>query len=187
MGAGFSLFDWVSAQAAMNGEPSDGLIEDAVHLQMRTQQHFTASVRGMLHWCRLNERLVAHHHANHADVYAGVERFSRLGSALPRYREISRVVHRLTIFGCPDVPLPLYASKVAVPDDHPFAREWFLIVNAPAYKALISARDLDGFGAVGPLAHRRFSGIALHSDDVVLEACERLDAEAAQLSRPCPI
>jgi len=181
MGAAFSLFDWVTKQATATESPSSAPA-NKVHLQMSTEQRFTASVRGMLHWCRLNERLVAQHHANEARVYAGFERFSRVARSIRRYRDIGRVVQKLTVFGCPDVPLPLGAEKIAVSEDHPLAREWFLIINAPEYKALIAARDLDGFGPTGPLANRRFSGIALHHERLVQNACEHLDSEASQLA-----
>lgn len=183
MSLGFSLFDWVTQRVTTTETKSSGPPADRIHLRVDEEQRFTASVRGMLHWCQLNERLVVQHHADDARVFAGFERFSRMRRVLSRYRDLSGVVRSLAIFGCADAALPLNAIKVGISERHPLAREWFLVVNAPKYKALISARDLDGFGPSGPLAHRRFLGVALHDPELVELACDHLHAETLELRR----
>lgn len=186
MGSGFSLFEWVTGQAAAVAVPLRSLALSGAPLNASAAQRFVESGHGLLHWCQRNELLVLDHHTKDACVYAGFERFSRMRPALSRYRQLSDLGCDLTIFGYPDIALLLDARKVAVSQEHPFASEWFLIVKAPHYAALIVARDLDGFGPADPLAARRLSGIALHDEQLVIAACERLSAEATKLATECP-
>jgi DICT domain-containing protein len=185
MSSEYSLFEWVMGQAAAVAVPLRSLTLSDATLGASAQR-FVESGRGLLHWCQRNELLVLDHHAKDACVYAGFERFSRMRPALSRYRQLCDAACGLTIFGYPDTPLLLEALKVAISQDHPLASEWFLVVKASRYSALIVARDLDGFGQSDPLTTRRLTGIALHDEQVINAACERLSAEATRLATESP-
>jgi hypothetical protein len=182
MSRGFSLFDWTLDAAAAEDVPMRKLGGiDAV--DPRGAGRFTAGVRAMLHWCRLNEQLVIERHAARARVLAGFERFSRVRPVIARYRRLASAVDGLVVFGYADESLALDVVAVDVGETHPLAREWFLIIDAPDYTALLVARDLHGFGPTGPLAGRRFKGITVHDSRIVRSASDALIQQTSKLPR----
>ena len=176
-----SLYRLVAAEAERRNVPMRDLGRQDAELKPAHAGTFDASVRAMQYWCRLNERLVLERHAHHASVYAGFERLSRVKPVLRRYKRLAREVRRITVFGEADVELPFSARIVDV-TGAALAREWFLVVDAPSYKALLVARDQHGFGPTGPLAGRRFLGVSTHDADLVLTACTALERWCADVS-----
>jgi DICT domain-containing protein len=169
----FSFYQW-SLTAALTAKVAVRQLGDAHSgVAQNTNAEFTAGVRAMLHWCRINELLTLERHAENAQVFAGFERHSRVRPVLARYRRLAEVTQRLVIFGTRDESVPLDAELIDV-GNRPLAREWFLVIDAPNYKALLAARDLTGFGPTGPLAHRRFLGVTLHDSALVARAVEVL-------------
>lgn len=170
----FSLNDWVRQEAKRRGLSLWTLGEARDQLPPGSDQTFTAGVRSMLHWCRVNEGIALERYGSDARVYAGFERLSRLRPVLPRYRALGERVQRLVLFGQDDYVPPICATTVDVADG-PMAREWFLLVSAPNYKALLVARDRHGFGPNGPLKNRRFEGITTHDEPLINAAAEQLE------------
>ncbi|HET8934533.1 MAG TPA: DICT sensory domain-containing protein [Polyangiales bacterium] len=169
----FSFHDWV-AQAAQSSQVELRHLGDAPALiEPRVQGKYTAGVRAMLHWCRINEQLTLERYAPEASVYVGFERASRVKPVLKRYQKLAEQSKELVLFAELDVPVPLDASCVDV-TGCALAREWFLVIHSPNYHALLVARDLDGFGPTGPLQGRRFSGLTLHDSGVIGRAIQEL-------------
>jgi DICT domain-containing protein len=175
----FSFYQWALTAALVAKVAVRQLGDAHAGIAQNCNGEFTAGVRAMLHWCRVNELLTLERHASEAQVFAGFEKLSRVRPVLSRYRRLAESTRRLVIFGTHDETLPLDAQLVDV-GEHPLSREWFLLIDAPHYKALLAARDLTGFGPSGPLAHRRFLGIALHDSDVVARAVDALSARSGR-------
>ncbi|MET0388035.1 MAG: DICT sensory domain-containing protein [Polyangiales bacterium] len=178
--AAFSFFDWTREMTRAQALPLLTLGEAAA-IEPRSNAQFSTGVRAMLHWCRVNEQLTLERHARDARVFAGFERMSRVRPVLKRYRRLAVAAQRLVVFGEHDDRLPLPCELVDVAGS-PLAREWFLVIDAPAYKALLAARDLDGFGPTGPLVGRRFAGVTLHDGALITRAADELARQCAALS-----
>lgn len=172
--AAFSFYDWVLQNA--NAEHT-GLrrLVDTKSTKPVTGE-LTTNARAMLHWCRVVEQLTVERHGPGASVYAGFERTSRIRPVLKRYQRLSQVVDRLVIFGERDEKVDLDAELIDV-TGCALAREWFLVVHAPDYAALLVARDLDGFSRTGPLANRRFLAVTLTDRAFVELALRRLEQQ----------
>jgi hypothetical protein len=170
--AAFSFYDWVLQNA--NAEQT-GLrrLVDTTSAKPAPGE-LTTNTRAMLHWCRVVEHLTLERHASGASVYAGFERTSRIRPVLKRYQRLSQVVDRLVILGELDEKVDLDAELIDV-TGCALAREWFLVVHAPDYEALLVARDLDGFSPTGPLTNRRFLAGTLTDRAFVQLAIDRLE------------
>ncbi len=173
----FSLHRFVTASAQQRGLILRQLGRVDVALEPVNPGTFDASVRAMRHWCRLNEQLLLDRHAKNARVLVGFERLSRVRPVIDTYRRIASAVDQLTLFAVPDVRLELNATIIDATGG-PLEREWFLVIDAPQYKALLAARDQQGFGPTGPLAGRRFEGLCSHDAQLVAAACEALEDAA---------
>lgn len=171
----FSLQRFIAASAQQLGVPLRQLGRVDRALEPATPGVFDASVHAMRHWCRLNEQLLLERHAKHARVLVGFERLSRVRPVIDTYRRIASAVDQLTLFAVHDERLQLDATLVDV-SGGPLEREWFLVIDAPSYKALLVARDQQGFGPTGPLAGRRFEGACTHDTKLVAAATEALAA-----------
>jgi DICT domain-containing protein len=180
--SGFSFYDWALGSAQLRAVPIRQLGDASSGIEPRCNGQFSAGVRAMLHWCRINEQLTLERHAEHAQVFAGFERMSRVRPVLRRYRRLALAARRLVLFGeQDDHQLALPAEQVDVAGSA-LAREWFLVIDAPQYKGLLAARDLDGFGPTGPLTGRRFVGLTLHDGPLVELAAHELARQAAAMS-----
>jgi DICT domain-containing protein len=143
--------------------------------ELRPEQSatFDASVRAMMYWCRLNEQLVLDRHGAGARLIVGFERLSRVYPVAARYERLAAAT-KLTLFAARDAKLPFEAHVVDAAGG-PLEREWFFVVEAPRYQALLVARDQSGFGPTGPLAGRRFVGLGTHDSQLVRLAIEALE------------
>lgn len=169
-----SLHRFVSLQAQRHGSTLRPLGQVNRALAPMHPGTFDASVRAMHHWCRLNEELVLERHSADAEVFVGFERLTRVRPAVAsRYRRLASKVGQLALFAEHDTTLDLNCAMVDVAGS-PLSREWFLAINAPNYKALLVARDQQGFGPTGPLLGRRFIGLSTHDSKLVLAAIEVL-------------
>jgi hypothetical protein len=173
--AGFSFYDW-TLHAASSDQVELRQLGDA-NKQIKPEsdeQPLTASVRAMLHWCGIVERLTRDRHARGARVYAGFERLSRVKPVLRRYQQLASVVDRLVVFGEHDEPLALDAEQIDVTGSA-LGREWFLVVYSENYSALLAAKDLDGFGPTGPLPGRRFAAVTVRERTFIERSVQRLE------------
>lgn len=172
----FSFYDWVQHAASTRELLLRRLDDVRRRIEPRANGQFTAGVRAMLHWCNTSERLTLERHPG-ARVFAGFERMSRVRPVLKHYRQLAESAEQLVLFAELDVPAPVSATVVDV-TGCALAREWFLVIAAPNYKALLAARDLDGFGPTGPLQGRRFAGLTVHDGPLVTEAMRELSRQA---------
>lgn len=174
----FSLQRFVAHEVERRGLPVRSLGRTDDQLTPARAGAFDASVRAMQYWCRLNEQLVLERHAEGARLFVGFERLSRLKPVARRYAHLASRVAALTLFAEPDAPVPFEAPTIDVTGGA-LAREWFLVVDAPAYKTLLVARDQHGFGPTGPLVGRRFVGMSTHDAELVTAAAAALERLAA--------
>ncbi len=137
---------------------------------------FGTRLNGMLHWCRVVEKLVAERDLRDAEVYVGFEKLSRLRHQVQaRYKVIGATAARLVVFGAPDAEVKVTTAQVVPLLGGPLCEEWFLVVRSSGYSALIAARDLDGLKEGSWQKARRFVAVATHDPKIV-------DATAAALA-----
>jgi len=147
---------------------------------------FATQLHGMLHWCRVVEKLIVDRDLRDAEVHVGFEKLSRLEKARPRYEAIEKLVPRLVILGEPDAKVTLKRAHVVSVLGGPLREEWFLIVRSARYSALISARDLDGLKLGAWEKARRFVAVATHDPQVIDRVASDLDAAIAQRGPATP-
>jgi len=143
---------------------------DGVPAAVRTDAslcQFQGRVRSMHDWCRRNETLVLREGMSDATVYAGFQRLSRVRPVRARYDALAQTVRSLHLLGIEDEVVRIQRAHVVPLVAGNLAREWFLLIDAPHYKALLVARDLDGFDGAVPLRDRRFVGFSTHHPELV--------------------
>lgn len=137
---------------------------------------FDTRVESMRLWCRLTERLVTDKPVREAVVHAGFERLSRIAPVARRYRRIAATARELVVYGEADALWDVPGMRAVHLDVGPLRNEWFLLVSSPAFKALLVAEDLDGFGGGRAIADRCFRGFATHHPKLVEDARRVLEA-----------
>lgn len=135
---------------------------------------FSGDVRTMHGWCRRNEGLVIRERMTDATVIAGFQRLSRIVPVGSRYRRLAETCREVHVMGTPDHAPQLDGAKVHRLRRGRLSNEWFLLVRGARYKALLVARDRDGFESGIPMNERRFEAIATHHPGLVDEVHERL-------------
>lgn len=146
---------------------------------------FETRIDSMRLWCRLTEKLVVEKPLRDAVVHAGFERLSRVEPVSARYRRIATVAKSLTVYGERDSDWSAPNAAVVELDVGPLRNEWFVLVSSTAFRALIVAEDLDGFGGGVELGARRFRGFATHHPALVERARVLLEERYAKApSRP---
>lgn len=141
---------------------------------------FGTQLGGMLHWCRVVEKLIPDRDLRDAEVHVGFEKLSRMQKATKRYQTIGATVARLVVFGAPDAQVPVAGAHVVPVLDGPLCEEWFLIVRSSRYSALIAARDLDGLKQGTWQKARRFKAVATHDTQIIDATAFALDQAAAK-------
>lgn len=141
---------------------------------------FETRVASMRLWCRLTEKLVVDKPLRDAVVHAGFERLSRIEHVQKRYRHIAATARELVVYGEDDAAWDVPGMRVVALDEGPLRNEWFLLVSSKAFRALIVAEDLDGFGGGEKLGERRFRGFATHHPALIEHAETLLDARYAR-------
>ena len=177
----FSLYRAATATAHLMGVELRTL--DAVPPAERsdgTPCHFEGRVQSMHDWCRRNENLVIRRGMREARIFAGFQRLSRALPIQKRYQRLAGVAREVSVFGIPDEPLTLTGARLVPLERGGLAREWFLLIDGPGYKALLVARDLDGFHGEVPLVDRRFDGFATHHPDIVRAMVSELTGRIAR-------
>lgn len=135
---------------------------------------FSGDVRTMHGWCRRNEGLVIRESMEDATVIAGFQRLSRMVPVGGRYRRLVEICREVHVMGVPDHTARLDGATVHRLRPGRLSNEWFLLIRSARYKALLVARDRDGFGSGLPLNERRFEAVATHHPSLIDEVYERL-------------
>ncbi|MFD2614372.1 DICT sensory domain-containing protein [Paenibacillus gansuensis] len=112
-----------------------------------------------------------------AVIYAGFQKLSRaVAPVLERFFTMAETAEKVYIFGVPDQERPAHPNVeyIHLPEDHPLVREWFLVVQAPTMKMMMTAYDLEGFGVHAVEENRKFRGVKSNSPKLVDQAAQLL-------------
>lgn len=98
-------------------------------------------------------------HGMPIDFYAGFQRFSYFPAQLRRYSKLGAVCRRVYVLGVPDVPPPSIPGVefVRLEPGSDLAREWFVVVDTPAFWVTLLTQEASGRDAV--TGGRRFDGL----------------------------
>lgn len=114
-----------------------------------------------------------------AVIYAGFQKLSRcVEPVLERFFAMADHAERVYIFGEKDKEMPHHPNitYVVLPEGHPLVREWFLVIQAPVMKMMMTAYDMDGFGTHEVEEGRNFKGIKTNHPKVVDQAAALLQS-----------
>ncbi len=173
----FSLYETVIGVAKQMGLELRGLGENPLTGEevRSASTTFLARTPDMRHWCRVNERFLLDQGLRDARVFAGFQRMSRVRGVLRRYQKICEMAGEVWIFAQEDWrPVLPHARLVAI-DDIDLCREWFLLIESKHHKALLAARELDGYEPTRPLASRQFEGASTFDAKLVLAARDAVE------------
>ncbi|MCD1260322.1 histidine kinase [Paenibacillus athensensis] len=113
-----------------------------------------------------------------AHIYAGFQKLSRcVEPVLERFFTMADSAQQVYIFGENDQEMPEHpnVTYIHLPAGHPLVREWFLVIQAPTMKMMMTAYDLEGFGTHEIEENRSFRGIKSNSPKLVDEAAALLE------------
>lgn len=144
--------------------------------------NFQTGVAAMHVWCRSVERLLVDLAPRELRIHAGFERLSRIKRIEDRYRALASRADALYLYGQPDYTPRIAGAKEVALGEEPLALEWFLVVKARGFGAVVAAEDLDGFGNGRSLSQRRFRGLVTHHPAVVTATIQALDEHLAARS-----
>ncbi|WP_029215585.1 DICT sensory domain-containing protein [Kallotenue papyrolyticum] len=116
-------------------------------------------------------------------LFAGFQRFSLFRSEAQRYARLAAALRGCYIFGVPDVAPPELPgiTALALPQESPLCREWFVVVDGPDFATALLSADVTGDALPDPM--RRFMGIWSADPTLVRAASTRL---CAALDLPTP-
>ncbi|ADH99372.1 DICT sensory domain-containing protein [Salisediminibacterium selenitireducens] len=108
-------------------------------------------------------------------IYAGFQKQSRAEAIYDRYLAMAEY-SEIYLFGEKDKSLPTHPNIhfVDLPSNAVLTREWFLVINAPAFKSMMVAYDMDGFGTHEVEEDRNFKGMKSSSPKTVKAVSEML-------------
>ncbi len=113
-----------------------------------------------------------------ARIYAGFQMLSRcVEPVLERFQAMADSAEIVYIFGVKDKEMPAYPNirYIHLPADHALVREWFLVIQAPTMKMMMTAYDMEGFGTHEVEENRSFRGIKSNQPKLVDAAAELLE------------
>lgn len=114
-----------------------------------------------------------------ARIYAGFQKFSRcVEPVLERFFAMADHAEKVYIFGENDKEMPSHPNVeyITLPEGHLLVREWFLVIQAPVMKMMMTAYDLDGFGTQEIEEGRNFRGIKSNHPKIVDKAAALLES-----------
>lgn len=107
------------------------------------------------------------HDGARARIFSGFQRMSFFLPQVKRYQRLAQRAESIYVFGVPDVPLPNIPNVTYVmisPRDQ-FAREWFLVADAPDYASILATEELTNWD--DPDDQRTFKGVWSFDDRIV--------------------
>ncbi|MGD7009290.1 DICT sensory domain-containing protein [Metabacillus sp. 84] len=131
---------------------------------------YETSVPQLEYMCLMMENMVLTKKLK-GNVYAGFQKFSRTKNVLDRFQAMTEFAN-VHIFGEEDVKMDSSdgISYIALPPNSELMREWFLIIDSPMFKSMMTAYDMEGFGVHEVEESRKFKGIKTSSPAVVKQA-----------------
>lgn len=127
---------------------------------------FITELNYMYHLSRVIERDIIEQKLD-APFYVGLQSSNNLLPILERYRKIAEITLDTHTFGIPStrVSPPLGLNLVPIADYSKLAKEWFLVINHPDYKRILSAKEV-GL-PTNVKSERQFEAILTSEPDVV--------------------
>jgi len=107
------------------------------------------------------------HDGARARIFSGFQRMSFFLPQVKRYTRLAERAESVYVFGVPDVPVPNIPNVTYVkisPRDQ-FAKEWFLLADAPDYASILATEELSSWD--DPDDRRTFKGVWSFDDRIV--------------------
>ncbi len=107
------------------------------------------------------------HDGARARIFSGFQRMSFFLPQVKRYQRLAQRAESIYVFGVPDVPLPNIpnVTYVTISPRDQFAREWFLVADAPDYASILATEELTNWD--DPDDQRTFKGVWSFDDRIV--------------------
>ncbi|MFZ0474024.1 MAG: DICT sensory domain-containing protein [Halobacillus sp.] len=156
---------------------------DNAHLsQLQSSSlNFESKVPQLEYMCLMMENMVLMKKLK-GNVYAGFQKFSHAKNVLDRFQAMTEYSN-VYIFGEEGVPMDSSDGihYIPLPPNSELIREWFLVIDAPNFKSMMVAYDLDGFGVHKVKESRNFKGAKSSSPRVVEHAASLLAPHTSSL------
>ncbi|TGB05174.1 DICT sensory domain-containing protein [Halobacillus salinus] len=135
---------------------------------------FESKVPQLEYMCLMMENMVLMKKLK-GNVYAGFQKFSRSQNVIDRFQAMTEYSN-VHIFGEADAAVDQEdgIEYIPIPPDSELVREWFLVIDAPNFKSMMVAYDLDGFGVHEIEEGRNFRGAKSSNPKVVDQAVQLL-------------
>ncbi|MCA0969551.1 histidine kinase [Halobacillus litoralis] len=135
---------------------------------------FESKVPQLEYMCLMMENLVLTKKLK-GNVYAGFQKLSRAENVIERFQAMTEYSN-VHIFGVDDVGVTKDdgINYIDLPTTSELVREWFLVIDAPNFKSMMVAYDLDGFGVHEVEEGRNFKGAKSSNPKVVSHAASLL-------------
>ena len=169
-----SLYDEIFSE--VDGEITDLTNKDVDNTELDTPSlKFESDIPKLERMCYIMEQVLLKKESD-AVVYAGFQKVSRAEAIWDRYLEIADNVEQIYLFGEKDKELESHPNIefIYLPEKHPLIREWFLVIDRPLAKSMMSAYDLDGFGVYENEKDRNFKGFKSTNPNIVEQATSLL-------------
>ncbi|MED5020839.1 DICT sensory domain-containing protein [Paenibacillus chibensis] len=144
----------------------------------QTNLKYETKVPQLEYMCLIMENMVITKKPK-AKIYAGFQKHSRcVEPVLERFFAMADHAEKVYIFGENDKEMPHHPNieYISLPEGHPLIREWFLVIQAPVMKMMMTAYDLDGFGTHDIEESRNFRGIKSNQPKIVDQAAALLES-----------
>ncbi|PSL48505.1 diguanylate cyclase/two-component system sensory protein [Salsuginibacillus halophilus] len=131
---------------------------------------YETKVPQLEYMCLMMENMVMTKKLN-GTIYAGFQKQSRATAIMDRYLAMAEYCN-IYLFGENDVDLPEHPNitYIDLPPQANLMREWFLVIDGDAFKSMMVAYDLDGFGNHAVEEDRNFKGVKSSSPEVINQA-----------------
>ena len=143
---------------------------------------FESKVPQLEYMCLMMENMVLMKKLK-GTVFAGFQKFSRAQNVIERFQAMTEYSD-VYIFGEADVEVDSTDGihYIPLPQNSELMREWFLVIDAPNFKSMMVAYDLDGFGTHEVEEGRNFKGAKSSSPKVVDHASSLLSEHKKPLT-----
>lgn len=137
---------------------------------------YETSVPQLEYMCLIMENMVITKKPK-GTIYVGFQKLSRLAApVLERFLAMAET-SKVYIFGEHDAAVTAHPNieYVYLPPEHPLVREWFLVIDTPVIKTMMTAYDTEGFGVHPVEEDRKFRGVKSNSPKLVQQAAALLN------------
>ncbi|WP_226577126.1 DICT sensory domain-containing protein [Halobacillus litoralis] len=148
----------------------------------QSSMKFESKVPQLEYMCLMMENMVLMKKLQ-GQVYAGFQKLSRSKNVIDRFQAMTEYsdVH---IFGEADTQMDENdgINYIALPPKSSLVREWFLVVDAPNFKSMMVAYDMEGFGIHEVEENRKFKGAKTSNPKIVDQAVQLLKPHTSSIA-----